>query len=184
LTEKPLKPVINTFWGVSLQESLIATLFGTLMALTKFITRTHLHIPGHTAIFWMLFLVICCLWIKKGRAGTIAGSVAGFLVIILFPGNDGLLNFFKYFFPGIVLDVLFLIFPSLRNRWVWTGIAAMISLSSKVLVDLITGLIAKIPFGVLVWGLRLSFLNHALFGFLSGSISYWLFTRYLKNKIR
>lgn len=182
MTEKLSNPIINKIWGLSLKETIIASFFGVLTALTKFITRFDMHIPGHTAILWMSLLVICSLWLKKGRAGTMAGCVAGFLAIMLFPGNDGLLTFFKYFLPGLSLDILYSCFPILRQKWFLTSFVAMASLTTKVLVDVVSGLILKIPFNILIWGLRISFLLHAIFGLISGFIGYFLYTRYLVKR--
>ncbi|MDD4664307.1 MAG: hypothetical protein PHD83_06570, partial [Caldisericia bacterium] len=99
------------------------------------------------------------------------------------PGNDGLLNFFKYFFPGLTLDILFNSFPIFRQKWFLTALSTMVSLSTKVLVDLASGLILKFPFWILVWQLRFSFLNHAIFGLMSGILGYYLYTRFLLQHV-
>jgi len=179
LTEKPLKPIIKSVWGLSLRETIFASFFGVLVALSKWMIRLDIHIPGHTAIIWMSVLVIGCLWIRKGKAGMMIGFIAGSIAILLFPGNDGFLTFFKYFLPGSVLDLLFTCLPGFRKNAILTALSAMLSLLSKVLVDVVSGLILKIPFGALMVGLEISFLYHALFGFLSGWIAFIVYRRFI-----
>jgi len=107
------------------------------------------------------------------------GFIAGSIAILLFPGNDGFLTFFKYFLPGSVLDLLFTCLPRFRKNAILTALSAMLSLLSKVLVDVVSGLILKIPFGALLVGLEISFLYHALFGFLSGWIAFIVYHRFI-----
>ena len=157
----------------------MASFFGVMVALSKLIVRIPLKIPGHTGIIWMALLTICVLTYKKGRAGMLAGLIAGMLAVILFPGKDGLLTFFKYFVPASMLDLFLNYAPILRQQWYTVAIASLISFTFKITIDILSGLILKIPMVPLLFGLKLSIFNHMLFGFIGGAIGYLIYTRFL-----
>jgi len=175
------KQNINFLWGLTLRESIMASLFGVMVAMSKFLIRFPLKIPGHTGIVWMALLTICCLQSKKGRAGALAGFIAGALATFLFPGKDGFLTFFKYFLPALSLDLLINYIPFARQKWYLVSLANMISLAIKLSIDILSGLLLKIPIKPLLFGLKISLVNHLIFGFVGGAIGYFIYVRLMQK---
>jgi hypothetical protein len=183
LTKSTSKRTINYFWGLTLRDAIIASFFGAMIALSKFLIRIPLKIPGHFGIIWMALLTVCCLQLKKGRGGTLAGFIAGTIAVFLFPGKDGILTFFKYFLPGLSLDLLLSFILPLRNRWYLTSLASLLSFALKVLIDVLSGLLLKIPINLLLLGLKISLINHLIFGFTGGALGYFIYTKFLDKEL-
>lgn len=182
MTERTSNLNIKYLWGLSLKESIAAVFFGVLIALSKLAVRFPLDIPGHTGIAWMAMFTICCLTIRKGRSGTLAGFIAGILAVILFPGKDGLLTFFKYFLPGITMDAMLSLLPFLSKHWYCTAAVSALSHLTKLSVDFISGVILNLPFGFLMLKIKASSLNHLIFGFLGGMLGYIVYRMLPKGK--
>lgn len=159
----------------------MASFFGTMVALSKYMIRIPLKIPGHTGVVWMSLLVLCCLLNKRGKACTLAGFIAGMLAVFLFPGKDGFLTFFKYFVPAFSLDILLNSFPLLRQKWYLTSLASLVSFGLKLSIDILSGMLMKIPILPLIIGLKISLLNHIVFGFVGGAIGFFIYQRFLKS---
>ena len=176
------KQTINIFWGLTLREAIMASFFGTMVALSKLIVRIPLKIPGHTGIIWMALLTMCVLTYKKGRAGTLAGLIAGMLAVILFLGKDGFLTFFKYFIPAGSLDLILSLFSVLRQKWYTTALVSLVCFSLKISIDILSGILLRIPLGPLLFGLKLSFFNHMIFGFTGGAIGYFIYNRFIVKR--
>lgn len=181
MTKKLSNKTINTFWGLTLRESVTVSIFGASIALSKLLIKIPLKIPGHSGLVWMILLTICCLQFNKGRAGSLAGFISGALVFFLFPGKDGLLTFFKYFLPGLSLDVFLFFLPKIRNKWYLITLASSVSYVTKILVDLVSGLINKIPLPVLIVSLKVFLFNHIIFGFLGGLFGYIIYKKLPKQ---
>lgn len=167
---------------MSLRESIIAVFFGTLVVISKYALRLPLHIPGHSGLIWMAVLTVCCLSIRKGRAGTLAGVVSGLLTIMLGLENEGFLTFFKFFLPGLTLDICFSLFPGAMNRWYAVAVIAAISHWTKLLANYIIGLILHLPMGFLVAGVQIATVNHLVFGALGGFVAYLICNNNLYRK--
>jgi len=147
-------------------------MLGTIMALSKFAIRIPLDIPGHSGIVWMTVLTVCCLSFKKGRAGTLAGVVAGGLAVLLGMGHEGILTFFKYSLPGFTMDMLFFLLPILRKRWYCVAITATFCHLTKLLVNYLAGLILNLPMSFLILGIKVAIISHFFFGFIAGLAGY------------
>lgn len=171
----------NYIWGLSLKESIIAAMFGALIAISKLIIKIPLHIPGHSGLVWMTILTVCCLLLRQGRAGTLAGIVSGVLAVILGLGNEGILIFFKYFVPGLVMDFTFSLLPALMYKWYFVAVVSAFAHWTKLLVNYIAGLILDLPSGFLMLGLKVSTLNHIVFGFIAGIIAYLICSKNLRS---
>jgi hypothetical protein len=181
LIKKLSNKTINKIWGLTLRESVIISIFGAMTALSKFMFKVSLQIPGHSGLIWMILLSLCCLLFRNGRAGSLAGIISGLLVFLLFPGKEGILTIFKYFIPGFCLDMILLLHPKIREKWYLFVITSSISYTAKLLVNLVSGLLLKIPFTLLLLGLKLFFINHLLFGLLGGLVGFFIFNKIPKH---
>lgn len=162
---------------LGLADVLRLTMFGTLISITKDITRIPLHLPGHTSIYWMGILVLGKGLIPKFGAGMIMGAVSGILAVLLGLGKEGVFVFFKYFVPGLLLDFLSpLFYNKLENPLVGAICGTLTSLS-KLLVNLVLGILLKFPMGFLALGLGFASVSHTLFGAAGGLIASVLIKR-------
>ncbi len=162
---------------LGLADVLRLTMFGTLISITKDITRIPLHLPGHTSIYWMGILVLGKGLIPKFGAGMIMGAVSGILAVLLGLGKEGVFVFFKYFVPGLLLDFLSpLFYNKLENPLVGAICGTLTSLS-KLLVNLVLGILLKFPMGFIALGLGFASVSHTLFGAAGGLIASVLIKR-------
>mgnify|MGYP001175648708 CR=1 FL=1 len=177
VNEVQATPVEKFMFKLGLADVLRLTMFGTLIALLKDITRIPLHIPGHSSIFWMGILVMGKGLIPGFGSGMIMGGVSGVLAVLLGLGKEGVFVFFKYFIPGLVLDLIAPLFLyKLEKPVVGALCGAMISLS-KMLVNLALGLLLKLPMVFLTIGLGFTSISHTLFGAAGGAIAAFLIKR-------
>jgi len=171
-------PVAEKFiFRLGLADVLRLTMFGTLISITKDITRLPLHLPGHTSIYWMGILVLGKGLIPKFGAGIIMGAVSGVLAVLLGLGKEGVFVFFKYFVPGLLIDFLTPVFYNkLENPFVGAICGTLTSLS-KLVVNLILGILLKLPMGFIALGLGFAASSHVLFGAAGGLIAAVLIKR-------
>ncbi|MDF9409516.1 MULTISPECIES: hypothetical protein [Pelotomaculum] len=171
-------PVAEKFiFRLGLADVLRLTMFGTLISITKDITRLPLHLPGHTSIYWMGILVLGKGLIPKFGAGIIMGIVSGALAVLLGLGKEGVFVFFKYFVPGLLIDFLAPVFYNkLENPFVGAICGTLTSLS-KLVANLVLGILLKMPMGFIALGLGFASASHVLFGAAGGLIAAVLIKR-------
>lgn len=162
---------------LGLADVLRLTMFGTLVSISKYIARIPLHLPGHSSIYWMGILVLGKGLIPAFGSGIIMGAVSGVLAVLLGLGKEGVFVFFKYFVPGLLLDFLGPIFNNkLENPFVGIICSSLISLS-KLVINLVLGILLQLPMGFLALGLGFSSCTHILFGAAGGFIASVLIKR-------
>ncbi|OPX88841.1 MAG: hypothetical protein A4E53_01801 [Pelotomaculum sp. PtaB.Bin104] len=171
-------PVSERFiFKLGLADVLRLTMFGTLIAITKDITRLPLHVPGHSSIYWMGILVLGKGLIPKFGAGMIMGIISGALAVLLGLGKEGVFVFFKYFIPGLLLDLIAPFFNyRLENPFVGAICGTLTSLA-KLVVNLALAVLLKLPTGFIALGLGFSSLTHTVFGAAGGIIAAILIKR-------
>lgn len=176
-------PVAQKFiFNLGLADVLRLTMFGTLVSITKDITRLPLHLPGHSSIYWMGILVLGKGLIPGFGAGIIMGAVSGVLAVLLGLGKEGVFVFFKYFVPGLLIDILAPLFSGrLENPFVGAICGTLTSLS-KLAVNLFLGILLKMPMGFIALGLGFASVSHILFGAAGGLIAAVLI-RHLKPRL-
>jgi ABC-type thiamin/hydroxymethylpyrimidine transport system permease subunit len=177
--EKEAKaPVLENFiLRMGLPDVLRLTMFGTLIAITNDITRLPLHLPGHTSIWWMGILVLGIGLIPKFGAGIIMGVISGVLAVLLGLGKEGVFVFFKYFIPGLLIDMLAPFFYyKFENPFIGAICGTFASLS-KLAVNLGLGVLLKLPMGFIALGLGFSSLSHTIFGAAGGAVAAILIKR-------
>lgn len=176
MQERGVKLHNKYLWHLSLRECISITFFGVLIALSKLI-RIPMHIPGHSGLIWIAILTFCCLTFRKTGSGTLAGIVSGFLVCILAIGNEGPFGFFKYFLPGLTMDLIFTLVPLMAKKWYLCAGVAAFSHWTKLLCNYIIGTILDVPQGFLVMGVKISTINHLIFGFGGGVLAFIIYSK-------
>ncbi len=139
----------------------------TFIIVSKELFDLPIHVPGHSGIYWMFFLVVGKSLVEKPSAGTFMGLISGFLSVLFSLGRFGPFNFLKYLLPGVTLDVLF--FLKLRRGWEG-ALAGAVSNLSKLGVNLIIGSTLGIPLNFLMIGITPSILTYMIFGALGGTL--------------
>lgn len=171
-------PVENKFmFRLGLADVLRLTMFGTLVSITLDITNLPLQLPGHTSIWWMGILVLGMGLIPKFGAGVIMGIVSGVLGVLLGEGKEGIFIFFKFFAPGLLLDILAPMFLYKLEHPVVGAICGALISSAKLAASLAVGLLLKYPLVFLTIGLGLTMVLHVIFGAIGGVIASILIKR-------
>jgi hypothetical protein len=175
---EPAQTVSERFiFRIGLADALRLTMFGVIIALANEVLRLPLHLPGHTSIWWMGILVLGVGLIPRLGAGTIMGLVSGILAVVFGLGGHGVLDFFMYLIPGVLLDILAVLFRyHLEYLLIGTICGALISLS-KLLVSLGVGTLLHMSLGFLFLGLAFPLVAHLVFGAVGGVIAAVLIKR-------
>ncbi|WP_042205096.1 ECF transporter S component [Paenibacillus durus] len=169
---------------LGLADVLRFTMFGTMIVVVNDVTRLPLQIPGHTSIFWMAIMLLGAGLIPKFGGGMIMGSVSGVLAVVLGLGKEGIFIFFKYFVPGLVVDLLApVFFYQMANPFVGVICGALASLS-KLFISLLLGLLLQLPMGFLALGLGYTSLTHVAFGAAGGLVAVFLINRLKPRLVR
>lgn len=148
----------------------VIALVGALILVGKMVLRFSISVSGHGGVLWIAALVVGRGVVRRRWAATLMGLVGGLLVAFLSPGSDGFLNVLKYVLPGLTLDLLVPLFGSRLDRVVPAAIAGAAAHATKVLVDIIPGMIAGISPTFLFAGLGAKATLHIFFGALGGII--------------
>lgn len=162
---------------LGLADILRLAMFGTLIAIVNDITRLPLHLPGHTSIVWMGILILGYGLIPKFGAGMIMGIVSGVLAVFLGLGKEGVFVFFKYFVPGLLLDFMAPLFKNKLESPVVAAICGIFTSLSKMTVNLLLGLLLKLPLVFLTLGMGFTSVTHVLFGAAGGVLAALLIKR-------
>jgi hypothetical protein len=152
------------------RELVVLALVGALVAVSKFVTRLPLKIPGHSGIVWIAILVVGRALVRKPWAGSLMGFTAGVLAVGLTPGSEGVLVFMKYFAAGATLD---LVAPLIGDRFddpLLGGLAGGLAHLAKLGTDAAVGWALGIPAGFVALGLGIAALSHLGFGVAGGAI--------------
>ncbi|MEW9700385.1 hypothetical protein [Paenibacillus sp. SI8] len=153
------------------------TMFGAMVAVSNDVTRIPFHLPGHTSIWWMGILILGRGLIPKFGGGIIMGAISGVLAVFLGLGKEGIFIFFKYFIPGLLLDLLApIFFNRLHHPAVGFICGALISLS-KLAAALALGAMFDFQVGFVTLGLGYSSVAHMIFGGIGGVIASLLMKR-------
>jgi len=156
---------------------LIALMAAMGLAIKPFVkTFTHLissplGIPGGTITggFYMMWLTLSMALTRRFGSATLTGLIQGFVVLILgLFGSHGALSIFTYTFPGLIIDIVALVYKrydKLDGQILYCIIA---NLTGTWIVGLIIMKLPKAPF---IIALSLS----ALSGAVGGILAYFLY---------
>lgn len=170
-------PADSFIFNIGLADVIRLTMFGTLISVSRFVSQMPIGIPGHTSVYWMGLLILGKGLIPKFGAGTIMGIVSGILAVVFGLGKEGPLLAFKCIVPGVLLDILAVLFlHRLESIWVAAIIGALISWS-KLLASIVLGIILDIPMVFLALGFGYATLLHMVFGAAGGALAAMLIKR-------
>lgn len=175
IDEKPARE--GLIFKLTLADILRLTMFGTLVAIINDITRLPLHLPGHTSIYWMGILVLGWGLIPKFGAGMVMGIVSGVLAVSLGLGKEGIFVFFKYFAPGMLLDLIVPLFAYKLESPVIGAICGALASLAKMVINLVLGLALNLPMVFITLGMGFTSISHTVFGAAGGAIAAYLIKR-------
>jgi hypothetical protein len=135
-----------------------------------------------TAVFTGGGLLILEKASPQVRFGRIMGSFQAYCGDVRI-GKGGIVVFFKYFAPGLVLDLISLLFLYRLESMIICGLTGAIVSVSKLLADMALGLLFRLPMGFLKAGLIYASVLHFVFGFAGGIIA-WILIKRLKPRIK
>lgn len=158
-------------FNLTLVDALRATMFGVLIAIVNDVLKMPIRMPGHTSIYWMGILILGKGLIKRHGCGIVMGTISGILAVALGIGKEGIFVFFKYFTPGLLLDVLAPLYLYKLEKPIVAAICGGLISLSKLVASIIIGLILNIPLLFLTLGLSYVAISHVIFGALGGVIA-------------
>ncbi|HHW18154.1 MAG TPA: hypothetical protein GXX30_04545 [Firmicutes bacterium] len=111
---------------MTLRESILLSFLGAAIFLYKLVVHIELRVPGNSGMVWMSFMVLGRLAVGKAGSATLVGTVAGLLAALTGQSKEGPLVFVKYLFPGLTLDLLYVLEEGLLGRF--SRLATVLSL--------------------------------------------------------
>jgi hypothetical protein len=140
--------------------------------------RWPLQLPGHHGLEAMALLVIGRLCCTTRWSASIVGVSAAVAAPLLGADHGPLMPLF-YIIPGLVIDVGFRIWPSLRHSLLFLPALAAVAYAGKPLLRVLANQLFDMPFGSLRAGPVYPILTHLLFGFLGGlaAVILWRLTQ-------
>jgi hypothetical protein len=157
---------------LGVRQMTVIALVAVMMLVAKMALRLPIKVSGHGGVLWIAALLVGTAVVRRAGASALMGLIGGTLVAIFQPGDTAM--FFtigKYVLPGLVLEMLA---PLLGWRFdsvlpaVFAGAAAH---ASKVLVDVLQGLVAGLSGAFLMTGVTAELLLHIAFGALGGLVA-------------
>ncbi len=92
---------------LSLRDLLVVGLCATAFVVLRTVLRLPIHLPGHNAAIFTLFLVVAAGSVGRPPAATAMAAVAGILSLLAGIGTaDGPAVVLRYLLPGLILDAL------------------------------------------------------------------------------
>ncbi|MCL4426619.1 MAG: hypothetical protein M1553_14540 [Firmicutes bacterium] len=171
----------NHIWSISLRDAIWLTFCGAAIALSKFIERIPLHLPGHSGVVWMAILVLARGMVPWGGAASLVGIISGLLAALIGEAKEGPLSFFKFLAPGVTLDLFMLLIPGfVRHSWSIAVVAAL-AYVTKLMTSYVLGLAMGVPHTFLILGLRYAVVFHLVFGAVGGWLGWILVCRFSRN---
>jgi hypothetical protein len=156
----------------TVQDMTVIALVAVLILVSKSVLRMPIKLPGHAGVLWIAALMVGRSAVRYRGAATLMGLLGGTLVAIFQPSASGFaLTIAKYVLPGIVLDAFAVPLGGRFDQVLPAMIAGGAAHASKVLVDLVQGLVVGIPRSVLFAGLSFDLTLHIVFGALGGLIA-------------
>lgn len=164
-------------FNLGLTGMLRSTMFGALDAVANDILHMPLRMPGHTSIWWMGILLVGKGVIPEFGSGIIMGMVSGVLAVIFGLGKEGIFIFFKYFIPGLLIDILAPLYKQKLDSVLVGGVCGALMSLSKLAASITVGLIVDIPLLFLTLGLGYVAISHVLYGAIGGILAAIIFKR-------
>jgi len=149
-----------------------------IKTLTKFVS-TPMGLPGGAlgGGFYMMWLTLSMALTKRFGAATLTGLLQGLVVLMTgWFGSHGALSLFTYAFPGLVIDVIALIYRRYDKLDGQILYCLLANLTGTWIVGLIIMRLPKAP-------LYLAFLLSVISGAIGGTLAYYLFREIKRYKL-
>jgi hypothetical protein len=92
---------------LTLRELLVVGLCATAFVVLRTVLRLPIHLPGHNAAVFVVFLVVAAGAVGRAPAATAMAAVAGILSLLAGIGTaDGPAVVLRYLLPGLMVDAL------------------------------------------------------------------------------
>lgn len=168
LFQRTLSKVFPSSIAVSALEVLLLFLLGSIAIVLHAKLKIPLGIPGRHGLEFMAIFAIARLASKYQYAASIAAIGAGSFALIPFLGFTDPFMAIVFFIPGILLDVLFMIFQKNANKMFIVALICGIAYASIPITREIISLTLGIPYHSLMKGFFFPILTHSAFGFAGG----------------
>jgi ABC-type thiamin/hydroxymethylpyrimidine transport system permease subunit len=164
----------------SLYEIALMSLCGALVVALKTVFNIPLHLPGNSGIFWVVPVIIGAGIIKKPGSGCYIGLISGILASLF--GLDALhvLDIFKYFALGAIVDLVGLLFLNRFDNPAVGFIAGAAGNLAKMVVNYLVQTFLGIPATFILIGMGIASVTHFIFGGIGGIIAALILSRLLK----
>ena len=127
--ESDIKKIMNKH--LPLKESLFLGFCAVLILCTKAALRLHIHIPGHSMLFTIFFLMLVRACVSYRLSASFTGLLAGLMAMVLGMGKGGPLILLKFVLPAIIIDVSVLILPLMFESFILCAIVACAASATK-----------------------------------------------------
>ena len=152
-------------------EICFLSLMAALVYVFKTFFKTPIQLPGHTAIFWVIPLIVGIGITRKFGSGTYIGVLSGLLIGMIGMADTGLLKVFEYTAMGFTMDILALVFKGhLANALVGFILGAFGSFD-KMLVNYSITSALSMNANILLAGIGIAGAVHLIFGGAGGVVS-------------
>jgi hypothetical protein len=175
--ESAAKPTAGRGNALTSREIVLIALVSALIIASRALLRLPLHIPGHSGVLWMAFLIVGRGLVRRPTAGTLIGLVTGVVAVALVPGKEGVLTAVKYIVPGITVDLITPMFGGRLDRPIPAALVAATAHVAKLMSALIMGVALGIPSGFLALGLGFAAATHLGFGVIGGLLGAFILAR-------
>jgi hypothetical protein len=172
----PEKKSLSYFRDFDLREALILALLGALIVAAKIVVRLPVKLTAHSTLFWMLFLVLGKGLVPRFGSGLMMGLFSGLLAVLMGVGKQGVFVFFKFFVPGLTLDLLapllFLLFgrQALARPWAGATLGILLNLA-KLATGVALAHLLDFPLEKMEALVGVVMLGHVVFGGLGGVLA-------------
>jgi hypothetical protein len=172
----PEKKSLSYFRDFDLREALILALLGALIVAAKIVVRLPVKLTAHSTLFWMLFLVLGKGLVPRFGSGMMMGLFSGLLAVLMGVGKQGVFVFFKFFVPGLTLDLLapllFLLFgrQALARPWAGATLGILLNLA-KLATGVALAHLLDFPLEKMEALVGVVMLGHVVFGGLGGVLA-------------
>jgi len=150
-------------------EFMLLASIGAIGVLIHAYLRTPLKIPGHHGVIYMALILSGKLISKKNFAGSLSGIGAAAMLLLPLGFKDPFIPVI-YFFPGLIVDILFYNFRKLQPNVFFLAIICGLGYTMIPLTRIVISLFTGFPYGAFATGLAYPLFLHFVFGFAGGLI--------------
>jgi len=152
----------------SLRDSLFIGFCAVFLVCARAALRLHLKIPGHSMFFSLFFLLVARGSVPFRWAGTMCGCLSGLMALTLGIGNGGPLLLIKFILPGLIVDVMALLFPKMFQSMFLCGLTGILAGFSQFAIGFSIDYLIGMHPDVLVQHALIKSMGNILFGAAGG----------------